>query len=253
VSGDNPVLTIVGCAPAWGNPGEPCSSYLVEAGGARILLDCGSGAFAALRAQSDLPLDAVVLSHLHHDHVADLIPFGYARRYGDIQGWAAPRLLLPPGGRGRLAALALAGGGNADHLDGPFVLEEYTRGATIEVGGARLDLAPLLHPGISHAIRVEAAGRVLVYSGDTGRTPALAAHAEGAAILLCEATNTDEAESDHVHSNAADAGRAATEAGVERLVLIHLDAVKREAAVAAARATFAGPVQAGTPGLRLET
>jgi hypothetical protein len=26
-----PILTVIGCAPAWGNPGEPCSSYLVEA------------------------------------------------------------------------------------------------------------------------------------------------------------------------------------------------------------------------------
>ena len=59
-----PILTVIGCAPAWGNPGEPCSSYLVEAGGARILIDCGSGAFAALWALDPRPLDAVVLSHL---------------------------------------------------------------------------------------------------------------------------------------------------------------------------------------------
>jgi ribonuclease BN (tRNA processing enzyme) len=248
---DAPVLTIVGCAPAWGNPGEPCSSYLVEAGGARILLDCGSGAFGALRALSDLPLDAVVLSHLHFDHVADLIPFGFARRYGDLQRWPAPRLYAPPGGIERLGALAVAGGGQADHLDGPFALEEYTPGRTLEIAGARLDMAPLRHPGVSHAIRIEAAGRSLVYSGDTGSTPALAVHATGAAIFLCEATYVDEAASDHVHSSALDAGRAATDAGVEQLVLVHLDAVKREAAVEAARSTFAGLVQAATPGLEV--
>ncbi|MEO9173885.1 MAG: MBL fold metallo-hydrolase [Gaiellales bacterium] len=248
---DAPVLTIVGCAPAWGNPGEPCSSYLVEAGGARILLDCGSGAFGALRALSDLPLDAVVLSHLHHDHVADLIPFGYARRYGDLQAWPAPRLLAPPGGIERLAAISVAGGGQADHLDGPFALEEYTPGETLELAGARIDLAPLRHPGVSHAIRIEAGGRALVYSGDTGSTPALAVHATGAAIFLCEATYVDEADSDHVHSSAPDAGRAATDAGVEQLVLVHLDAAKRGAAVAAARTTFDGSVQAATPGLRV--
>ncbi|HEY3613108.1 MAG TPA: MBL fold metallo-hydrolase, partial [Gaiellales bacterium] len=121
-------VTVIGCSPAWGNPGEPCSSYLVEAGGARILLDCGPGAFAALRALDDRPLDAVVLSHLHFDHIADLIPFGFCRRYSVLRDWPAPRLLAPPGGIARLGGLAVAGGGDADHLDGPFALEEYVPG-----------------------------------------------------------------------------------------------------------------------------
>ena len=205
-----PVVTIVGCAPAWGNPGEPCSSYLVEAGGARILLDCGPGAFAALRALDDRPLDAVVLSHLHFDHVGDLIPFGYCRRYSVLQEWPAPRLLAPPGGIARLAALAVGGGGDAGHLDGPFRLEEYVPGEPAQIGDATLSFAALEHPGVSHAIRIEAGGRALVYSGDTGSTPALAAHATGADLLLCEATYSGEGGvSDHVHLTAADAGQAA--------------------------------------------
>ena len=153
-----PILTVIGCAPAWGNPGEPCSSYLVEAVGTRILLDCGSGAFAALWALDPRPLDAVVLSHMHHDHVADLIPFGYARRYAGLAGWPAPRLLAPPGGLARLEALALAGGGQRDHLDGPFVLSEYEPGTPSVIGDVRLTFAPQRHPGVSHAIRLEAGG-----------------------------------------------------------------------------------------------
>ncbi len=245
-----PILTVIGCAPAWGNPGEPCSSYLVEGAGTRILLDCGSGAFAALWALDPRPLDAVVLSHLHHDHVADLIPFGYARRYAGLAGWPAPRLLAPPGGLARLEALALAGGGRRDHLDGPFVLSEYEPGTPSVIGEARLTFAPLRHPGVSHAIRLEAGGRTLTFSGDTGVTPALGAHARGADILLCEATYADGAASDDVHLCAADAGRAASESGAARLVLVHVDADKREAAVAAARSTFTGPVDAAVPGYR---
>jgi ribonuclease BN (tRNA processing enzyme) len=246
---DSPLgVTVIGCSPAWGNPGEPCSSYLVEAGETRILLDCGSGAFAALWALDPRPLDAVVLSHMHHDHVADLIPFGYARRYAGLAGWPAPRLLAPPGGLARLEALALAGGGRRDHLDGPFVLSEYQPGTPSVIGDARLTFAPMRHPGVSHAIRLEAGGRALAFSGDTGVTPALGAHARGAGILLCEATHADGAASDDVHLSAADAGRAATEAGVGRLVLVHVDADKRRSAVAAARLTFAGPVDAAVAG-----
>src|SRR5262249_29678522 len=141
-----PVVTVVGCAPAWGNPGEPCSSYLVEAGGARILLDCGPGAFAAFRALSDAQLDAVVLSHLDFDHVGDLIPFGYSRRYSELQGWTPPRLVAPPGGLERLSALAVAGGAEPDHLDGPFALSEYAPGTPLELGEVRLSFTTLVHP-----------------------------------------------------------------------------------------------------------
>jgi ribonuclease BN (tRNA processing enzyme) len=253
VSAGAPALTVVGCGPAWTNPGEPCSSYLVEAGGARILLDCGSGAFAALRALDPRPLDAIVLSHLHFDHCGDLIPFGYNRRYSALREWDPPRLVAPPGGLERLAALAVAGGAEPDHLDGPFTLEEYEPGSELGVGDARLSLAALRHPGVSHAIRVEAGGKVLCFSGDTGLTPALAEHAQGADVLLCEATNSDVAASDAVHLSAFDAGAAATAAGVGRLLLVHVDADRRTRAVEAARTTFEGPVEAAVPGLRVAT
>jgi ribonuclease BN (tRNA processing enzyme) len=246
----SPLLTVVGCAPAWTNAGEPCSSYLVEAGGARILLDCGCGAFAALQALDARPLDAVVLSHLHFDHCADLIPFAYSRRYGAVREWAPPRLVAPPAGLERLASLAEAGGAARDHLDGPFSLEEYRPGTPLEIGGARLTFAALRHPGVSHAIRLEAGGKALCFSGDTGLTAALGEHARGVDLLLCESTLSDRAESDDEHLAATDAGAAAAEAGAGRLVLVHLDADRRAPAVAAARTTFGGPVDAAIPGFR---
>jgi ribonuclease BN (tRNA processing enzyme) len=215
------------------------------------LLDCGPGAFAALRALDPRPLDAVVLSHLHFDHCADLVPFGYNRRYAELQAWDAPRLLAPPGGLELLAALCAAGGASRDHLDGPFALDEYAAGADLRVGEARLSFAPLRHPGVSHAIRIEAGGKALCFSGDTGLTPALPEHAQGVDILICEATQTDVAESDDVHLSAFDAGGAAAAAGVGQLVLTHLDALRRSRAVDAARTTFAGPVVAAVPGLSL--
>jgi ribonuclease BN (tRNA processing enzyme) len=244
-------LTVVGCGPAWTNPGEPCSSYLVEAGHTRILLDCGSGAFAALQALDPRALDAIVLSHTHFDHCGDLIPFAYSRLYAGLRGWPPPRLVAPPGGLERLAALAEAGGARRDHLDGPFSLEEYRAGAVLEIGEARLSFAALRHPGVSHAIRLEAGGKALCFSGDTGRTPVLAEHARGADLLLCESTLADVSESDDVHLSAKDAGAAAAAAGVGQLLLVHLDADRRARAVAAAQEEFDGRVDAGVPGFRV--
>jgi ribonuclease BN (tRNA processing enzyme) len=243
---------VLGSSPAWPNPGEPCSSYLVEAGGKRLLLDCGTGALAALLATDPAPIDAIVLSHVHFDHVADLIPLGYALKLGAIASWPRPALHVPPGGIERLGGLCEAGGARRDHLGRRFDLQEYTPAHGLQVGAARIRLCELPHPGTCRAIRVEADGGSLVYSGDTGINDRLAGFAAGADLLMCEATMADEP-ADAIHLGGADAGRIATAAGVGTLILCHVEDVRRAAAVAAAREHFAGPVEAARAGSRATT
>jgi ribonuclease BN (tRNA processing enzyme) len=244
-----PALHVLGCAPAGGNPGEPCSGYLVTAGGSRVLLDCGPGVLASLLARDAAPLDAIVLSHLHFDHVADLIPLGFAHTFGLAGEWKAPALYAPPGGVARLTALCEASGHGGDHLVAcGLTLSEYEPGAQLAIGDARLAFRELLHPGTSHAIRVESGGGALVYSGDTALTPALAEHAAGAALLLTEATALPASD---VHLPAAEAGRIARESGCRALVLTHLDVRERAAALRQASEAFGAPVHAAVPGLRI--
>src|SRR4051812_5651612 len=98
-------LTVLGKSPAWQDAGGACSGYLVEAGGTRVLVDCGPGVFGKLRAIADYrAVDAVVLSHLHADHVLDLVPFASGLRFGPGAG-ARPDLHVPPGGALKLADL----------------------------------------------------------------------------------------------------------------------------------------------------
>ena len=185
-----PALHVLGCAPASGNPGEPCSGYLVTAGGSRILLDCGPGVLSSLLARDAAPLDAIVLSHLHFDHVADLIPLGFAHVFGLASEWKPPALYAPPGGEARLAALCEASGARrgSPRRQRAYGRRVRPRRAALAIGDARLTFRELIHPGVSHAIRVEAGGGALVYSGDTAVTPALGEHAAGADLLLTEAT-----------------------------------------------------------------
>jgi ribonuclease BN (tRNA processing enzyme) len=87
----------------------------------------------------------------------------------------------------------------------------------------------------------------IAYSGDTRPTRRLIEVAQNADVLLHEAGGLD-ARSSEVHrlghSTAGDAGRAATAAGVARLVLTHLPSEHlAEPMVAEARAAFAGPVE----------
>ena len=92
-------LVVVGCSPAWHNPGGAQSGYLIEGRG-RLLLDCGPGVLARLRANAVWPdVDAVVITHFHLDHWGDLIPWAFGSRYGPGKEIApGPGLGLPPSG-----------------------------------------------------------------------------------------------------------------------------------------------------------
>ena len=79
-------ITVLGKSPAWQDADGACSGYLVEGGGQTVLLDCGPGVFAKLRAAVDyVDVDAVVISHLHADHILDLVPFASGLRYAPRQ------------------------------------------------------------------------------------------------------------------------------------------------------------------------
>ena len=69
-------LTVLGCAGSGPGPTSPASSYLITAGDTRLLVDLGNGSFGVLQRHLDpWLLDAVVLSHLHADHCADMDRF----------------------------------------------------------------------------------------------------------------------------------------------------------------------------------
>src|SRR5215468_7705237 len=97
-------LTVVGCSPAWPNPGGAQSGYLVEGSG-RLLLDCGPGVLPALRIPGGWPdLDAIAITHFHLDHWGDLVPWvwGVLHHRGRGIDPGHPDLWVPPGGRARL-------------------------------------------------------------------------------------------------------------------------------------------------------
>src|SRR3954452_24581425 len=67
-------LTVVGCSPAWPNPGRAHSGYLLEHEGRRLLVDCGPGVLARLREHEPWPsVDAIAITHTHLDHCGDLV------------------------------------------------------------------------------------------------------------------------------------------------------------------------------------
>ena len=229
-------LTVLGSSPSWPNPGEAQSGYLVETGAGRLLLDCGNGIVSRLRAFGGPAPDAIVLSHLHPDHIADVMSLFWGRLSGALD-WPTA-LYVPPGGRVVLAELVEVWDWRLSLFESAVPVREYRTAAPLELAGATLRFARTRHSPHSYLIRIEVDGRALVYTGDTAAVPAVAQHARGADVLLCEATEPDPpGEGSRVHLTPREAAAIAVEAGVERLVLTHVPAELREAALAAARAT----------------
>ena len=66
-------LTVLGCLGAYPYKNQGTTGYLLQSDGFNLLIDAGSATLIKLQEHLDpLDLDAVILSHYHHDHIADL-------------------------------------------------------------------------------------------------------------------------------------------------------------------------------------
>ncbi|MGZ4396695.1 MAG: MBL fold metallo-hydrolase [Gaiellaceae bacterium] len=212
-------LTVVGCSPSWPNPGGAHSGYLVEAQGDRLLLDCGPGVLSRLRLAEPWPrVDGIVLTHLHLDHAGDLGAWLWGLLSGPACGLAGPELWIPHDSRRELDRFA-----PSRFFAEAFTLREYAEHEPFTVAGFSLSARRVPHYNVSaFALRVERAGKVLAYSGDSAPSDALVETARDADLFLCEATLAQSELPGLVgHLTAADAQEMARRADARRLVLVH--------------------------------
>jgi ribonuclease BN (tRNA processing enzyme) len=235
-------LTVLGCAGSFPSADSPCSSYLVEAGGFRLLLDLGNGALGPLQRYAGLyDIDAVLLSHLHSDHWIDLCQYLVARKYARHATLPPLPVHGPVGTADRVAAAY----GDPHAADGVFEFLTLKEGS-FDLGPLRVTTCLVNHPVETYGVRVEHGGRTLVYSSDTAESPALVDLATGADSLLCEASFLEGADNvPDLHLTGRGAGEHATRAGVGRLLLTHLVPAwgDEERTLAEARSAYAGPIE----------
>jgi ribonuclease BN (tRNA processing enzyme) len=248
-------LTVIGCAGSFPNPSSAASCYLVEHDGTSIVLDLGPGSLGPLAAATDIrTLDAVVLSHLHADHCLDLAGMYVARKYHP-DGPPPPLAVYGPRGTGRRIADAYrtSPGEPVDGLERIYRFVDLSPDA-VQIGPFTITVARVAHPVPAYAIRVDAAGASLVYSGDTGPTPALVELTRGADLALFEASCLSDLNNPKdLHMTGVQAAEHAAAAGAGRLVLTHLVAWNDPGAtLAEGRSAFEGDVVLATPGMVVE-
>jgi ribonuclease BN (tRNA processing enzyme) len=209
-------LTIIGYWGAYPGLGEATSCYLIRSGDTAVLLDCGSGSLSRLQTLVPLSsLTAVILSHYHADHIADL---------GCLQYSALIDMDLAR----RNKPLDVYG-----HRKSPFfdrlgyrecVLGHgFDENSSIQVGSLTFAFASMPHPDLSYAIRVSCGNSSLVYTGDTGANAALIDFSRAADVLVGETSLYDEYKGVVPgHMCAGELGETATRAGVSSLILTHL-------------------------------
>lgn len=228
---------------------RPTSGYLIAHEGTALWCDAGSGTFLPLLdeiAASDL--DAVLLSHLHPDHCVDLFAM-YQHLAYDPAGEGSIRVLAPEGAAERFGGFLGAG---ADHrIYRVLQFEVIRHGDEIMAGGVRLTFSAANHRVPAVATRFEAAGRALVYTGDTGPSADVGALAENVDVLLAEATLQDESAAYAFHMSARQAGEMARKAGAARLILTHLSpTLDPDRSVAEAAEGYGARPELAVPGFR---
>lgn len=247
-------VTIVGCAGSFPGPHSPASCYLVQAEHEgrdfSLVLDLGNGALGALQRHIDLEdIGAVAISHLHPDHVVDVLGLYVARKYRPSGPYEHHLPLFGPTSTERRLSLMYHGIEPAG-LASQFEFHVIKDAAPFTAGPFTVTPLRVNHPVEAYGFRVEAGGKVLAYSGDTDASPVLSTLFTEADLVLCDSAWVDGRDNTPgIHLSGSGAARAAIAAGgVKRLMLTHIPAWNDpEVCRAQAAAVWAGDVELAEP------
>ncbi|MHC4548222.1 MAG: MBL fold metallo-hydrolase [Planctomycetota bacterium] len=206
-------VTVLGSGSAQPTQRRASSGYLVEWRFGALLLDASAGTYMrALKAGLDpFRLRAVVLSHLHPDHTADLPGILWARK----QTPDLTSTLTVAGPEGTAEFLARLDSVYGDWLATPREVRSFP----CECDGLAILAYPARHPGESVCLRLTAGGKTLAYSGDTGDCEGLRAACRTADLALLECTQMEASEG---HLTPADCEAVVAAAQPRRVLLTHL-------------------------------
>ena len=211
-------ITVLGNHGPFAGPEGACSGYLVQQGDTRVLLDCGNGVLSRLQRYLRIEqLSAVVLSHLHSDHMSDMMILRYywqiKRKRGQID---KPLKVFAPEEPAEEFKRIQA--------EGIFDITPLDRGLDLTLGGIGVTFEEMVHPVKCFAICLQSDGKRMVYSGDTAWGENIVRFSKEADLLLCDGgllSKYKKTGENVPHLTAREVGIVAKQAGVKRLLLTH--------------------------------
>ncbi|USG68409.1 MBL fold metallo-hydrolase [Brevibacillus ruminantium] len=246
-------LTILGFQSPYPGPSGATPGYLIQTDTTNLLLDCGSGVLAQLtRYLPVYDLDALLLSHYHHDHVADVGVLQYGLMVHQLFGQRDKDRPLPIYAPAEPAEKAAE-----------LVYREATRfypieeGSTREIGDMRLSFLRTDHGDGDpcYAMKIESQGKSIVYGADSGPGTQWDGFAKGTDLFICEGTylERNRPATPNGHLSVKQAAEWAEKLQCRSLLITHLfyqyeeEEVRREASVFKSGACHIAKI-----GLRLE-
>lgn len=219
-------LTFVGCGDAFGSGGRFNTCFHLErAAGGNVLIDCGASSMVAIRQAGVDPngVAAILVTHLHGDHFGGL-PF-FILDAQLVSRRTAPLVIAGPPGLGdRLTALMEAMFAGSSRVERRFAVEirELAPRERAAVAGLHVTPYGMTHPSgaPSYALRVEAEGKVVTYTGDTEWTEELVPAGRDADLFICEAYFHDRMTKFHL--DYATVARHLPEIAPKRTILTHM-------------------------------
>ncbi|SIO05585.1 Ribonuclease BN, tRNA processing enzyme [Carnobacterium alterfunditum] len=216
-------LTILGFWGGYPTKNSGTSSYLLETENYHLLIDVGSASLIALEDHLDpLQLDAVILSHYHYDHIADLGVLQFTRQLKRMKNNLERAPMFPIYGH-------QGDNENFKRLTMDTVSEgiAYDEGQKLYIGPFEIQFMRTLHPVECYAMRIVEikTGKILVYTADSGYLPDFVTFSKEADVLLADTNFFNGMENHRVHMSAAEVGRIAKEADVKKVILTHLPQV----------------------------
>ncbi|HOM01995.1 MAG TPA: MBL fold metallo-hydrolase [Acetivibrio sp.] len=210
-------LTVLGNNGPFPAAGGACSGYLLTEGDIKILIDCGNGVLSNLQKFARIEdLDAVILTHLHSDHMSDMMVLRYAiqikkGRGADIKPLKVYAPAEPKEEYDRL------------NIQDVYSLSPISEDTVLKFGNLEISFAGMKHPVKCFGVSVYNGSKRFVFSGDTSWDQNIIEFFRGADFLMLDAgLLSKDKKSDNVpHLTARECGIVAKEAGVSKLLLTH--------------------------------
>jgi len=196
-------LTVVGCGDAFGSGGRLQTCYHAEAAGTRFLIDCGATTMIGLGRFGIDPnaIPTIFVSHLHGDHFAGLVWWLLHAQH--VAKRSVPLTVIgPPSIEARFTAACEALFPGSSRAQRRFELKfvELLAGQPLEAGPLRATAFEVRHPSgaPSYALRFEAEGKVLSFTGDTEWVESLVPAGLGADLYIMECYSFEGAPNYHM-------------------------------------------------------